>query len=499
MAYVADFDPTGFVQADPSTWPTPAGYSPGQWWFLTAPGTVNGVDVDVGDRMYPIGTGRLFGENDYGDGVYGGPVPAAPWPADAARVRWSARAWSSAPAWNRPPGPYDGAPFGNTGWRIAVEALLPVPGARLFGDLDYGDGVYGDTVAVATDWVDVACNVSGAVIRRGGNDGSPLVDVDELNLDVLDVDVDVIAVVTRPRRGDVFTPLRVSLIDPMGDPHPLFTGRIEQIRDAVDRPPRTVTIDAFGMTADLVRDGDAARPEETADRRVDALIARTGYAWGSIPAPPGNLLRRYETGDGPVDLRDAIDTAALSARWQTHSRATGVVEFIDWPTVANGDPITVTDRKGTQAFAATSVDLVADTTELLNEVTARSAAVQGASEIVATSTDRASVARYGRRASAIGFPVSGLSTLRDDLDTFVDVVRDRYGSIVSRVASIRVDTRTDTRWLDVLADLDVGQAFTVAPTSTGASINALCAGVELSIMPGRIAATIHMTTVTPTE
>lgn len=504
MTYRGDFDPTGFDDLDPLTWPT-GPYDPDDWWYLTGPLTVNGVAAGLGDRLYPIGRGRRYGELDYGDGVYGGAIPDPPWPEDPWRVSWRVRRWSTAPAWQRPPGPYDGVPFGDRGWRFLVEVYTTLPDARTYGDGAYGDGVYGDTVAPSMDWRPVTCAGFGVVVRRGGDDGSPLIPVDTLRLDALDVDseqfplltVDASTVARRAVAG-VGTPIRVAFIDPAGEPHPVFTGRIQSTADEHDRPPRTVIVDAYGMAASLAVTRRVQRPAEPADRRLAALLDVVGYEWGSLDPGPLPELRRIDENMTAL-VRDELDRAALSVSMQVRADAYGVLAVHPWPTPPTGDTLVVADTVDTVGLPARSIMFAADTDEILNVVTVESEPVQGAKGLAAMVDDPPSSSRFGPSSSTLGFPVTNLSAYQPELDALATAALDRYSRIVNRVVSVDVSSRTDPRWLPVLVDLDVGRPVSVNATKPRPTrFDAVVVGVEHRVTPTGVDATIYLSTTTRT-
>lgn len=508
MVYRGDYDPAGFDQATPATWPAPAPYSPGDWWNVTGPGTVGGVAVDLGDRVYPIGTGRLYGEDNYGDGVYGGAPPAPPWPADPQRVRWVGAMWTTAPAWDRFPGPYAGEPFGDTGWRISVEAYLTVPEARLYGSGSYGSGLYGDTIDPPQEWRDVTCPVSGAVIARGVADGRPYVDVDQAAIDLVDLAAEWFPMLPADatedgivRAATVGTPIRVALISPDGEPFPIFTGRLDDSEADLERPPRLVEVNAYGMGADLGTVATVDRPAETVAERLEALRQLAGYGWGWDPPAGGSqTLRRTDRLIDEV-IRQMIDRTALSASltWRTDTR--GVVGFVPWPVAAHGEPLEVTDRLGTSLLAASRIITRQDTLETLNLALVGSDPVQGSAALTASATDGLSLGRFGRRDTALGFPITDLFAQQGDLDQLAAAAVARYGRIVNRIAEVEVNNLTDERWLEVLAGLQLGRAVEVTQTKPRPVVwSAVLVGYETRIIarPARIAATLYLSTLNPT-
>lgn len=511
MAYVADFDPTGFDESDPLTWPTPSPYSPGEWWYITAPGTISGVAVDLGDRAYPVGTGRLFGELDYGVDTYGGDVPTPPWPAVVERVRWVA-VRQTAPAWERPPPPYAGCPFVRDGWRIVVEMLYVFDElTQTYGSGLYGDGTFGSADGSSSSWNDVTPAAFGLVVTRGAPDGSPLADVDELRADLVDVDAALFPLSTSGNTTDgvvreplVGTPIRVSVLDPSGAAFPIFAGRTERIDDVHDRGVRTVSLDAFGFASDLatVAIGTWAREAEPVVDRLSALLDAAEWDWGigELPDPVGPTLRRVDPLE-QVNARTEADRAALSASWYLLTDRQGRLTARAWPlevdtTVAT---LAVTDRRRASQLPSSSIVYVADSTELLNVVSASSEEVQGAVEIVRTAHDASSIGRFSRSSQSLGFPVSGLSARAVDLEAFVERVRDRFGRVVVRCESLEVDTQLDGRWLVELSQTDIGRAVrTVRTKPEPLVLDHVVVGVEHRLTRDRWSSTLQLSTLSET-
>lgn len=510
VSYRGDYDPALFDQADPATWPQPAtDYEPAAWWYITAPGVINGTAVAVGDRIYPTGAGRTYGEGTYGEAVYGGDPPPPPWAAEAWRVYWVARAWSSAPGWQRPPAPYAGEPLGETGWRLALEVWRIDPAARLYGSDTYGDGTYGGEVVPAVDWSDLSCPLVAAVIRRGATDGSPAVEVDEATIEVLDPSGRLVPLGTVEAADDglyraptIGTPVRLALLGPQGEPWPLFTGRLDELVDVADRPPRAVEVSALGMTGDLVTSMPLSRPGELLSDRLDALLDLAGYSWGREVPVSAQQLRRIEQLDD-AEVLEQLRLAALSGGLVVRTGADGVIRFDPWPTEPSAAPtLEVTDRLDAQPLPVAAAELRADTAELLTVTRLGSSEVQGAAAIMVEVADGPGVGRFGRHSEALGLPVLELSAQRADLEALAQAVSDRHGRIVSRVSRLSVTLDHDDRWLPTLAGLDLGTGVLFTQTEPRAvRWSAVLVGLELRITarPARVNADLYLSTITPTE
>lgn len=343
------FDPTGFIEGDPGTYPVPIDadpYAAGQHWTLTAPAVIGGDDLVAGDLLYVVSFGRGYGAHTYGD-AYLGWLESGPW----APVEVSFRGWAvDLPAWDRPAPPYTGCPLGDTmpGYRIVIEAqYLPESlEVRRYGQSTYGGDLYGDDIDldVATmPWNDITETGFGVNITVGNTDGNPYVTVSEARLDFIDETAVLFAMAQPdtwfgPRVGTI---IRVGISAPSLEYTPLFVGRIERVTDVHDAPPRLVEVDAFGFTFDTVQTlPNWSRPAEPVDVRLTATAAASGYVWGPahpFPATPGPSLLALPVED--VVARDALDNAAVSARWYLSAAADGRLRTRPWPETGAGSPV----------------------------------------------------------------------------------------------------------------------------------------------------------------
>jgi hypothetical protein len=120
--------------------------------------------------------------------------------------------------------------------------------------------------------------------------------------------------------------------------------------------------------------------------------------------------------------------------------------------------------------------------------------------LVAQSTDDVSIALFGPRDNALGFPATGLAFADPATgQQLVERVRARYSRTVVHVDPLAVDTAVAAGWLDVLADIDTGEHVTVTrhhPTLF--TLESIVVGIVERITPGRIEAVLSTTTTTPT-
>lgn len=469
------FDPNTYDPADPATYPTPAApgalYLPGMFWRFDTGGTFDGVPVSQGDRVYAVGDGE--GPWTVGDVGFVAWIPAAePWDDTA-------------------PPPYAGCPLGAyaPGWRIVVEGwFIADDRSRTYGTDTYGDGVYGDDPDVDEEtWSEISHSSFGVRIRRGSADGEWSVPVDEIVLDLVDADADTFPL-SEPASWfspGVGTLLRVGLLDPTRGYHPLAVGRIDRVDDVHDAGVRTVTVDAFGLSSQLVKQvRNWLRPYESATSRIERMLYRARWRWSPTTYPPDvpNLNRDRDYRD--VEARGELDRIALSAGWHFDTTAAGALRFRPWPIESNGAPLVeVADCRGSDALVTHRIGYEMDTAQLLNVVTASN--LFGVS---ATSTDDSSIHEHGTVDSTYGFPVDDLASLAADVEPLTAKIRDRLGENVRRARSFEADTSVDPRWFDVLADLDTGQPVRLTRTAFPAyplTLDVLVVGIEHRIISTR--------------
>jgi hypothetical protein len=503
------YDPRGFVDTDPATWPQPIPpatlYQPGMAWTMTAAGTVQGQAVKVGDLLFVVHRDRLYGDLLFGDGMFGS-TPDQDWTsADVRFVAWD----SSAPPENQPPLPYSGCRFGDTGWWIIIDCFyLDATDSRRYGEETFGVGVFGGGTTATARWVDITAGFVDVRIDRGNADGAPRVDVPEITINWYDPDF---------ARFDVAPPavwflpfvgkfLRVSFYDPAWVWHPRIVGEIERIVDPSIWPtsdqPRYVTVEAFGPAMDLTRTlPQWQRGAELASTRFSALLTAAGwrYGTGSLTFPSDASLHP-DPKPSDVTARDEIDRTALSAGWMFDTDRRGMPRLRTWPLALGPVAAAVVDcaDHGPAGLVATLVTFTADESQLLNVVTVSNTLDP---PTVVQSIDTASVATYGARDNSLGFPALGLGfATAADGQAIAERVRARYSRIVTHVEPIEADTAVDAGWLAVLADIDTGEHLTVTRVHPETfTLDSIVVGVDETITPARIEATLYTTTTTPTS
>jgi hypothetical protein len=346
---VGTYDASTFVDGDYTTYPQlPPGllfYQLGMGWVVTVAGTVQGQDAEVDDILFALPLARRYGDFTYGDKVYGSKSPnSQDWAVDEILfVVWDG---SNLPP-DQAPYPNAGCPItpdhgfdGNwaPGWRIVVDAYYdPRTNSRTYGQLNYGDEVYGttDTVNTGIHWVDITQPSFDIQIGDGMADGGPRVVVAEVVVNFLDpigfwFDMAEPQYWHQPQPG---TPIRVGLLDPAYRYHPLITAEIERIEDKHDADIREVTVRGFGKIIDLVVDLNVQRPNEQASTRINWLASQAGWSWdsGTIAFPPGNAWLWGDKEPRVVTARDEIDRTCHSCGWFLDSDRRGRMRVRPWP------------------------------------------------------------------------------------------------------------------------------------------------------------------------
>src|SRR4029077_16352265 len=85
-----------------------------------------------------------------------------------------------------------------------------------------------------------------------------------------------------------------------------------------------------------------------------------------------------------------------------------------------------------------------------------------ADPLVAQATDPYSIAIYGGRDNALGFPMTGLAfAYQADGQALPARVLARYSRVGTPIEPLDADTPVDPDWLPILAGLDTGERLTV--------------------------------------
>ena len=366
------------------------------------------------------------------------------------------------------------------GWRLVVDAYY-------YAIVDGAEP--------AMQWVDLTEPTFRIDVGDGMTEGEPRVTVSEVVAEFVDPTgtwFDVTDPIIYPQPG---TPLRVAVVDPAGLIHPLLTGEIERIEDVHDGDhPRTVTVRGFGRMINLVIDVPAVElPQGMASERMTSLAAAAGYH-NPITYPPGDaqLIGEFKTN---MVMRDEMDRTAQSVGWFMDATRSGHIRVRTWPHQPEGEPVAVTDCHGTDALVSHAITYANDESHLLNYVITSNSQV---ANVVAENLE--SIAQYGRRGRAFGFPLMGLAWHSEQTAiVWAQRIADRFAWITRQVESVEIDTHVDDRWLPVLADLDTGRPVIVTRTGlTPSVIDGVVVGWRHALTPGRWESSVFVSTTTDT-
>jgi len=512
-----DYDPAGYVAGQPATYPQPKPpatlYQPVMWWLSIGTGTMDGWPVAPGDYIFVVQKARTFGQFKFGDYIFGGNLPRD-WPAGLVGfVAYD----HTLPAEQVPPWPNAGCPFtadrsdipaGNwaPGWRIVVDALYnDLVGSRTYGQLNYGDEVYGDEDAARLRWVDITQPMYQIGVAVGTLDGAPAVPVTEIAITLLDdtgewFDYSVPRIWYQP---DLGTPIRIGFFDPQFRYRPVCIGELETIRDDHDTLPREVELLGVSRSTELVVTVTGwQRPAERTATRFMALLGAAGWRWENysliFPNPDINL--HADPAPQSINVRDELDRTAISAGWYVDEDRWGGIRARRFPHEPAGPPIVVTDCRhddNPDELLSPSIVFVRDQAQVINMASFENSEQQ---RKAATATDPFSVARFGLRTEAMGFPHLGLAFAdAADAQAVVQRVVSRFGYISRHVEDITADTDVDHGWLPVLTELDTGLPLTVHRREVSELVlDGVVVGYSHIITPGRIVTTISTTTITAT-
>lgn len=505
-----DYDPATFVEGDFSTYPVPLDgstrYWPGFAWTSTGVGDMFGQPVAVGDLLFALPTQRGFGDFDYGDVVYGGTDPnVGPWPVESV---WFQRWDSSIEPPLQPPYPFAGCPFDEAfpDWRIVIDALyLDLTGSRVYGLDDYGDDLYGDEGNAVMRWNDITPASFSVTASVGTTEGGDEVPVTQVQIEFHDDGGDWFdfSAPARYYLPGVGTPVRVGFIDPDRVYHRLIDAQIERVEDVHDTPDRDVTITAYGHDIDASTAQLAwQRPAENASARITALLTAAPWSFGdgapTYPSDDMPLIADAAADD--VVIREALDTTCRSAGWFFDLDRNGQPRVRRWPHEPTNTPIIVSDCEDNPpgSLVSHAITYVADQSQILNEAEMANDATP---RVTVLASDPFSISTNHRRNRSLGFPKTGLAFANQAMaQGIVQRAVNRFAFIVNHVEGIECDTEIDPAWLAALVDIDTGLALTVVRTHVSPFVLAcIVVGYELRITRGRIEATLHTTTTTPTR
>jgi hypothetical protein len=343
-------------------------------------------------------------------------------------------------------------------------------------------------------WVDITAPSYHIELGDGMAEGEPRVTVAEVVVSLIDP-LGTWADMDDPDHPQPGTPLRVALVDPLGVIHPLITAELERLEDIHDGDhPRVVTLRAFSRIINLVVDlpGVSLPAGQMASARFVELATLAGWVQPGLEFPAGDTPL-IGTTRANIVIRDEMDRTAQSAGWFMDADRFGLLRVRQWPHQLEGPVLVVSDCAGGPELVSHSIAYANDESHLLNYV------VTTNDEILNVAVeDPESVATYGRRGRAFGFPLMGLAW-SDEVAArqWASRVAQRFAWITRQVESFDTDTHVDTRWLEALADLDTGRAVSVVRTGpTPLTLDGVVTGWRYSLDPGRWLATIFTSTVT---
>lgn len=521
MALVGPYDASTFVEGDYDTYPPlPPGvdlYQPAMHWNITGAGTIQGQAVVVGDLIFATqGSGRLYGQNTYGDQIYGG-LSDGDWTVQQVFfLRWD----STKPPPDTDPYPNAGCAFTRPdlaggdwapGWRIVIDAWFnDLVGSRTYGQDAYGDEVYGDADSSGQPaWVDITQPGYRIETGDGTREGIQRVPVSEVVISFYDEDGVWFDFADpwwwyQPQPG---TPIRVGLIDPEFRYHPVIVGEIERVEDVHDGDhPRVVMVRAFGQLMDLVVDVIGLQsPAERTSTRYNRLVGLVGWQWGSGDMTfPDDADADLHADNAPRDIvvRDELDRTVQSAGWFLDQDRRGYMRVRRWPHEPDGPVLQVADcdehDDPADVVVAPSMTLANDESQLLNWVIATNAA-EPMLEVRGESSE--SISRFGKRGRALDYPKTGLAFADPtQAATWVWRIVDRFSFITRHVEELTADTDVDQGWLPVLAELDTGQAVQVLRRHPHPLVlDAVVTGWRHVLEPGRWVSSLFVSTSTRSQ
>lgn len=370
-------------------------------------------------------------------------------------------------------------PLADTGWTIAVEAFYNRDG-RLYGDLDYGDGVYGDLAgAGAPGWQDITRFNSDLSITRGDEEGAIEPPIAEMRMEAVDPDHDLWDFATPATYfdPDVGSPLRVRVIDPVGTSYTLTTQIIDRIADLHTAGVRVIQLEAFDVLSQFAQPffGWSA-PAQNVNGRMTTIVATAAPAhyYGPAQIAEGTLMLVADpAATDPEDEEsngiDLMRIAAASTGQDLDSNAEGVLRLRTWPLpwLYPADVVTVvdcddSDQEDQNVVVATEMSFVQDLDSMVNAAVVEHRDTPGLDARADASESRAI---YSPRREALGWPIDGAVHADQAVaQALADRTTARYGGIVNRPRYVVANARRDPRWLPILATLDTGTNLLIRRT-----------------------------------
>ena len=342
------------------------------------------------------------------------------------------------------------------GRRIVVDVRIDADAGRTYGELSYGDEIYGGVMS-RPRWRDITEPTFHVEIGDGMAEGGPRVSVSELVIAFVDpvgrwFDIATPRTWRQPQPGTAVGGGGDGPAVPATAPAPI-AGEIERIEDVHDgEGVREVSVRGFGRIMDLVVDlPQVKRPAEAATTRFNWYKNAAGWRWDddpiSFPAW-GDTWLIADKDPADVQAREKMDHTAQSVGWYMDSTREGRIRVREWPMLPEGEAIEVVDCYGYPGtLVSHSMVFANDESQLLNYVVITNIEVPteppGPVKTVVLE-DPFSVARFGRRGRAFGFPMTGLAWADGAYpNVWGRRALDRYAYITRQCESFEIDTAVD--------------------------------------------------------
>ncbi len=393
-------------------------------------------------------------------------------------------------------------------WRLLIELFYnPDEGNRRYGVDNYGDGFYGDSEAGPSTerWVDVTANCRYVSVARGNINPEVGQNTDDLTVEFVDTEGWLYAwqgplALSSPQFN---TPLRISMIDPRdGSQNVVSTGRLDDIRETftpVSKYERVIEMHAYGQKTQLITSVFRKQysMQWVADR-ITEVLADIDYvdAVDPYPAEFATVRLRADTDERIQDDAVAYSIIAQAAASAGYGVGTTAAGAITWRKIADAAPadfdVAECDDTGISAVYI-SANYRAGLDRILNVVQLQNIVDPAAG---AEATDAISVSKWGRRSNGFGMPLITANDVQADAQAVADAILANTANVINRVADITFDTRSDPRWYNIFATLDVATFIGVQRTHPNSSyFTGGLIGLEFEAFPFTgIAATLHLST-----
>jgi len=354
-----------------------------------------------------------------------------------------------------------------TDLEVNIEAYHSTPAARQYGDLKYGDDLYGAGAGQGPpEWQPVTCASISLDLVRGTMDGARIVPVEQMQIELYDPDLDVFEYCHQG--SPIISSLEVAdLIRCTIGGQTIATGRIESVTE-IQEPgkPRRLLLEAFGIASDYgFQMTRPARPAESSVARANALIGEQPYLADVVSSLP--VKQCFPVPERELNLLQELDMLAATTAGLFRTDRNGTPRFDAYPP-AYSNGITVADDCNSGGLTPVLIEWAADQLQLLNSV--RVDIDTGDAIMIQTPQDDAlSINLYGVHDAARGFGATVYNSSLSDPLRWAAAVLNHTSRAVHRPARIEFDTMTSTAWADYLLALDTDAGVLVKRT-TGTSV-----------------------------